>query len=160
MSVLQLPTNDRIHAAREVDMENTNDSRRGLACNALLSVVSRVRVRWLLYKSKPMAERGRMSRIAHWCLLRLLWPYYRRLPEYLREHSPWRAFRLLVANYEHLRDVELPSMREIEGMALKEAAEERRLRIHAESRLLGVDQGTMEHINSVFGTDLPTTRMD
>lgn len=113
-----------------------------------------------MFTSKPMNQRGPISRACHWCLIRAMWPFYKRLPEFLREHGPWRAFVLLASNYEHLRDVELPSARKIEGMALKEAMDERRLRIHAESRLLGVDEGTMEHINSIFGTDLPTKQMD
>lgn len=117
-------------------------------------------MKWLLYRSKPMSERDLLSKALHKCLVTLLWPFYRRLPECLHAHGPIRAYCLLCDNYRHLSEVELPSARKIEGMALREAMNERQQRINAEARLLGVDEGTMKHINSVFGTNLPTTRMD
>lgn len=122
--------------------------------------MNKLQIKWHLYTSKPMPDRGPISKVFHVCLVRLFWPFYRRAPEYLQGYGPWKAYKLLCDNLNHLRDVELPSARKIEGMALKEAMEERRLRVHAESRLLGLDEGTMEHINSVFGTDLPTKQMD
>ncbi len=107
-----------------------------------------------------MSERDLFSRLLHRCLVPLLWPFYRRLPDFLHAHGPIRAYFLLCDNYRHIAEVELPSARKIEGMALREAMGERQQRINAEARLLGVDEDTMKHINSVFGTNLPTTRMD